>query len=147
MTKQRKVAGLSGTKNEKIILSHQQIEGALFYLEDLLERAQIPFILLEGLARQVHDGVPYFSLNEINVGVEEKYLKETGQGFLKIVAPELYIDDNVISFEKGGVPITIWIIHKKWKFFQNPDTKFYGITEFKLPNPFEKYWRSRFLIK
>jgi len=139
------VAGLTGTEKNK--LTHQQIEEALYYLEDILERAQIPFILLEGIARLVHDEAPYFSLDQIDIGVEEKYLQETGQGFLHIVAPDLYIDNNVISFVKDGVPIVIWVIHKKWKFFQSPDTKFYGITSFKLPNPFNSYWRSRFLVK
>ena len=145
MTKTRKVAGLTGTPKTK--LTHQQIESALYYLEDIFDRAQIPFILLEELARQVHDEVPSLSMSEVDVGIEEKYFKETGQGMLKIVAPELYMDNNVISLTKFGVPITIWVIHKQWKFFQSPDTKFYGVTSFKLPNPFNSYWRARFLVK
>ena len=66
---------------------------------------------------------------------------------LRIVIPSIYIDQNTISFDCGGVPIVVWIIHKNWKFFKNPDTIFYGIANFQVPNPFKNYWRSRFLIK
>lgn len=146
MAKQKKLRGLNGTLNESSF-PHQKIEEALFYLEDMFDRAGIPFILLEGLAKQVFDNAPYFSLNQIDVGVEDKYLQETGMRMLKIVRPDIYRDQNSISFEHNGVPIIIWIIRKKWKFFQRPDSRFYATTHFQLPNPFKSYWKSRFLIK
>ena len=147
MVKQKKLRGLNGTLNEKGTFTHEQINNALFYLEEVMGKAQIPFFLLEGIAKQVYDESPYFSLNQVDAGVSEKAVGETGKSFLKIVVPNIYIDNNTISFSHGGVPIIVWIIHKKWKFFQNPDTKFYSVTSFHLPNPFKNYWKSRFLIK
>ncbi len=146
MTKQKKLRGLTGIQNETHF-THQQINDALLFLEDVMERAQTPFFLLEGIAKEIHDNIPYFSLNQIDAGVLEKNVQETGRSMLKIVIPNIYINTNTISFKHNGVPIVVWIIHKRWKFFQNPDTIFYGITSFKIPNPFDRYWKSRFLIK
>lgn len=147
MTKQKKLRGLNGTMNEKVPFTHEQLISALYYLEDTMERANIPFFLLEGAARQVHDEVPYLSLNQIDAGIPKRYVQESGKAMIKLVIPSVYIDQNTISFEWDKVPIVLWIIHKEWKFFKNTDTKFYGVANFQVPNPFDKYWRSRFLIK
>jgi hypothetical protein len=147
MTKQKKLRGLTGIQNEKVPFTHQQILDALYYLEDMMDRTNIPFFLLEGAAKQVSDNVPYLSLNQIDAGIEEKNLQITGIGTLKMVFPKLEIDQNTVSFEYHGVPIVIWIVHKNWKFFQNPDTVFYSTCNFRIPNPFKNYWKSRFLIK
>lgn len=147
MAKQKKLRGLNGTMNEKVSFTSEQITLALYYLEDTMDRAQLPFFLLEGAARQVKDNIPYLSLTQIDAGVEEKYVQGSGLAMLKIVLPNIYVDQNTISFEYDKVPIVIWIVKKKWKFFQNPDTVFFGICNFKIPNPFERYWKSRFLIK
>ena len=147
MTKQKKLRGLNGTLNEKVPFTHEQLTNALYYLEDLMDRAGLPFFLLEGAAKQIYDNVPYLSLNQIDAGIEDKYVQETGREFLRMVLPSIEIDQNTASFEYQGVPIVIWIIHKKWKFFNNLDMVFFGICNFRIPNPFWKYWKSRFLIK
>lgn len=147
MAKQKKLRGLNGTQNEKVPFTSEQITEALYYVEEVFDRTQIPYFLLDGIARQVFDNVPYFSLNQIDVGINQKDIQESGQGMLDIVLPNVYKDQNTISFDYKGVPVVIWIIHKRWKFFQNMDTVFYGICNFKVPNPFKQYWKSRFLIK
>lgn len=147
MPKQKKLRGLNGTMNEKVPFTSEQITEALYYLEDLMDRAGLPFFLLEGAAKQVHDDLAYLSLNQIDAGIEEKNVRDSGKKMLKLVLPSIQIDQNTISFDYGGVPIVLWIVHKKWKFFQNPDTVFYGTVNFQVPNPFENYWKSRFLIK
>jgi len=147
MAKQKKLRGLNGTLNEKVPFTHEQLIGALYQLEDLMDRAGLPFFLLEGAARQVYDNVPYLSLNQIDCGIEERYVQETGKGMLKMVLPTIYIDQNTATFEYNKVPVVIWFVHKNWKFFKNLDTVFYGVANFQVPNPFKNYWRSRFLIK
>ena len=147
MAKQKKLRGLNGTQNVKVPFTSEQITEALYYVEEVFDRTQIPYFLLDGIARQVFDNVPYFSLNQIDVGINQKDIQESGQGMLDIVLPNVYKDQNTISFDYKGVPVVIWIIHKRWKFFQNMDTVFYGICNFKVPNPFKQYWKSRFLIK
>lgn len=147
MTKQKKLNGLNGTMNEQVPFTHQQIIDALYHVEEVLERAQIPFFLLEGAARQVHDNVPYFNLNQVDVGVMDKYMKDTGVSMIKMVSPHAYVDENNISFEHNGVPVIIWIIHEDFKFLKNPDTVFYGVSNFRIPNPFQAYWKSRFFVK
>lgn len=147
MAKQKKLRGLNGTLNEKVPFTHEQLISALYYLEEIMDRARLPYFLLEGAARQVVDNVSYLNLNQIDAGVEKQNLRESGKSLLNIVIPGVYLDGNTISFDHGGVPIVIWVIQKHWKFFKNPDTVFYGVENFKVPNPFKHYWKSRFLIK
>ena len=59
MAKQKKLRGLNGTLNEKTFTS-DQITDALYHVEEIMERTQIPYFLLDGIARQVFDNVPYF---------------------------------------------------------------------------------------
>ena len=46
-----------------------------------------------------------------------------------------------------GIPIQIRVIKRRYSFFERPDQRFYKVDDFKIPNPFEKYWRARFLIQ
>lgn len=147
MAKQKKLRGLNGTLNEKVPFTHQQILNALYFLEDMMDRAGLPFFLLEGAAKQVKDDVPYLSLNQIDAGIDEQLVQESGKAMLRLALPSIEIDQNTISFECDSVPVVIWIIHKNWKFFKNPDTVFYSTCNFQIPNPFDRYWKSRFLIR
>ena len=46
-----------------------------------------------------------------------------------------------------NVPIVFKEIKRKYKFLENPDTRFFDVDEFKLPNPWSKYWESRHLVQ
>ena len=55
--------------------------------------------------------------------------------------------DNMISWVYEGVPCELKILHNKYKFFKNLDAAYYNYDDFKMPNPWDGYWKSRFLVR
>ena len=149
----KKKTGLNGNKSEKSLrndipkFSHDKSWAALLNAQDTLERCLIPFVLLEDTAEQVFKNKANLELKEISVGVQRRHMTETGKEMLMTIVPDI-IDAKVsMGYEHEGVPIVIWVIQRNYKFFQHPDSVFYGIENFFVPNPFESYWRARFLVK
>lgn len=145
MKRQRKINGLNGTQTSHRF-THEQLHNALMDVEDALDRSLMPFILLEGIAKHIFEEKKNFELNEITLGIKEKHFTESGRSLFRMVRPQAEFSYENIYYEVGGVPVVIWIIHKNYKFFQNPDTRIYCLSQFSIPNPFMSYWKSRFLI-
>lgn len=123
-------------------------EPALYYLEDVFSRAVCPFILLGQTAKNIKENLDQDSHTTIEIGVKKNDLTQYAFSTLKTYFPsEAVYTDKKITFEWQGTPITIKIIHKKWKFLKNLDQVFYKLTYFRIPNPFNKYWKSRGLIR
>ena len=126
-------------------LSPDQLDRALATAEDLLSRAQIPFLVLgetlRGILKEELFG------EKIELGVRERYLTASTRGMLRIVDPDLEIGEDKISFEYEGVPVEIKIIKRNYKCLENPDRVFYKITEYWIPNPMSEYKKARYLIK
>jgi len=125
--------------------SPEKLDAALATAEDLLTRAQIPFVVLgetlKGVLKEELHG------SGIEIGVRERYLTKDTIGMLKLVRQDLEIKDGYIFFEHDGVPVEIQIIERNWKCLENPDKVFYKVTEYYIPNPLESYWKQRYLIK
>lgn len=45
------------------------------------------------------------------------------------------------------IPVKVRIIKKRWPFLDALDTGFFGADGFNIPNPWEKYWRCRHIIR
>lgn len=62
-------------------------------------------------------------------------------------------DDEGISFTYKGVPVELKFIERRYSFFKNPDVVYYEYgdgqmsDEFRIANPFEKYYPMRYMIK
>lgn len=133
---------------EKESFTHEQLSDALLYAEDLLERSMIPFMLLGETAEALFlFEAPVFEGNLVHIGVLKRHLTDSTYSTLKSLAKEYYADDNIFKFEYKGVPIEIDIIHNQYPFFQNLDSKFYALTTFRIPNPFEEYYKWKDQIK
>lgn len=136
-------------------LSNQQtinvwdIGVAMRDLYDTLERAMLPGVLLgdvayqikvegkDGLANPVHVTKLEWGFPKKNLTAEVKSLfktwqfRETEQGY---------------EYEMNGVPVKVKV-YGNYAFLNNTDNVFYGADDFKIPNPFNKYWKARGLIK
>lgn len=149
----------TGRKNEYLTdnprIPHESIREALFNVQDILERSQIQFMLLDELAKQIAEGEdPDLSSSEISLGVMRQDFTESGSSTLRSLVPDAGWRDfrhdeelSNISYTYGSVPVVIWIIHNKMSVFDNPETKYYYQTEFRIPNPFKEYWRKRDLVR
>lgn len=141
-------------------LSPLLIDDALMNLQDYLERASLTYVVLGDVAKELHTKRDaYIETDKIDVSVMRRYYTESGSKmFDQIIMNSDYIDkieylkadDKVrrISYlYKNEVPVIVRILDKDWSFLQTPDRVFYKLSEFPLPNPFEKYWVSRGLVK
>lgn len=119
---------------------------------DMQEKTQINFIILGDLARTIRDRQSYFDGDKIEVGFHVNNLvpeikslfatwgfEETKYGYKYYFTPPIKWDIKI--------PVEIHIFHKKYPFFENPDIGWFGVDDYRLPNPFEAYWKMRGLIR
>ena len=118
---------------------------ALRWIADALTWSQISFFLLGETGEKVLLDEELL-VDKVQIGILKKDFGETTKRLFKGFVPDVKIGDT-INLEKDGVPIEIKIIHKHYRFFENPDTVMYTADEYKIPNPWHKYWNVRNLIK
>lgn len=121
---------------------------ALYYTEDLLNRAFIQFILLGDTAKTLIEGFHTDLDGQIDIGILNKDYTESGKRVLLSVLPrDSKVTKKEISFVYGEIPVKIKIIHKNYQFFENPEHIIHKISDFCVPNPFDRYYKSRNLIQ
>lgn len=133
------------------ILNHEDVGFALRDLTDLVEKAMLPYILLGDAARQMKDGCDGFSGNTLKVDKIEWAM------FERNLTPEVKSlfttwgfepwDDKGFKYEIQGVPVFVRVITRNYKFFNLPDMVYYGPDMYKIANPFEKWWKARYIVK
>ncbi len=148
-----------GRKNEFIVegpkFTHEELREALFNVQDILERSQIQFVLLDEIAQQMFEiEDPILEACEVSVGVLSQDFTESGSSTLRSMIPEAGWGDksssgdlDTLTYRVGSVPVVIWIIHNNLDVFRYPDVRFYYNTEYRIPNPFKEYWKKRDFIK
>ena len=57
------------------------------------------------------------------------------------------ISNDLIKYTYNGVPIECKIIHQRYPWFRYPNAIGYNYDDFKTPNPFDKYYKARFIVK
>lgn len=120
---------------------HLDLLQTLFYMEDVLDRAQVPFLVLKDTAKSVYEES---DLKEpIHIGIMRKHLMKANVSTLKSLLNGANFDDGKLTVIHNNIPIYIDIIDMNLSFFKYPDFKFYYITQFRLPNPFPNYYRMK----
>ena len=114
---------------------------------DLMERGLVEdnIMLLGDTARAVVDQVPLYG-DHIEVGIERRYISSLVASVFKqyMGAEDPY---HSFTFEIAGVPVKVKVIQRVYGFFKNKSAVNYDYRWFLVPNPFEKYWKARFIIK
>lgn len=87
----------------------------------------------------------YTPINKIEVGLTSKRVTPEVRQALKEWKYEKV--DGHWEQVYMNVPIIFREIKRNYKFLENPDTRFYDVDEYKIPNPFESYWKARFLVQ
>ena len=57
------------------------------------------------------------------------------------------MNDNVISWTYKGIPVELKILKRRYNFFNNPNPVSYNYDDYKLANPFDRYWKARFIVR
>lgn len=136
------------TPVRKPSLPHEKLRDALFYMQDILERCQMPFIVLGRVGKQIAEGDnPELSATSVELGISRKDYTESGKSTFWSLMEQYHIqaedEDDIIALEYNGVPVYIRLIKGHYPFFDNPNTKFYFVENIALPNPFSEYWAQR----
>jgi len=164
-TKKTKSSQTSGTKKAKKVVKEEvlfegggegPLDKALDYAGDIFGRAGVPICLAREMARQVRDGEKLHALPFVDLVVLDKHVRESGSKMLRTViegpwrVPNMNykVSKKMIEFfSEDGVPIRAQIVKSNTKYFDNPDTAFYGVSEYRIPNQWDKYWKVRNRIK
>lgn len=138
------------TKNGWIGVTMQfdsnKINAAMRYIYDTLERCVLyDAFILGDAGKAIYEGKQIDSV-PIEVGIREKAFTPNVSSLFK---EWKFTEDEKgnwnTSFE--GIPITFKIIKRDYAFLKHPDRKFYDVDEYSIPNPFEKYYKARFIVR
>jgi len=133
----------------KPLYNNEQLTNALFAFQDLMERINCPFMPLKNTAKEVHAESEL--TGEIHVGILDKEWTDQREGMMDILMENMHIscqkEGNKIELVFNDVPVHLTIITRKYSFFEKPDIKFFGVNEFLVPNPIDKYLKTQHLVK
>jgi hypothetical protein len=136
------------TVQKSIKFTHSQIHDALLFVQDIMERSSFfDFILLGDMAKAIHStDLPTFEMDKVELGITKKQFTESGKSmfYSVLLANKVYPREyeDRFEFEYKGVPIVFRLFEDGYKYAKRPDIRFYMMTEFHIPNPFNKYLES-----
>lgn len=124
-----------------------KLDRALDYVYDILGRAQVEYMLFGDTAYSIYKNeLPKY--NKIYIGVLRHDMTEFGRRILTLTTPGIVDDGKKMKFESPeGVPIEIRLVHKEYPFFVHPDQVLFKGDAYKIPNPFDTYWKVYRLIQ
>ena len=161
MELQQNTIGLTGvlTAPSKIEPTLEQLNAAIRAVYDLWE--YWPYMLLGDTAKGAKEGKLY--MNKIEIGIKKNELvKPVMDGIRTHIEYEIgrgrcdykEISDDWIKYtwklnksDPVAVPVECKIIHYNYQFFKHPDHVVYNYDEFRVPNPFEKYFKTRYIVR
>ena len=147
----KKENGLSERKLEphemlNYVPSFEALDWALNMAEDYLSRSQIPFLLsgetLESIVKN-----DQIAGSKVELMAQKRNLTKAGLSMLRETTGGFEQTDSKLVFTVKEVPVEIKIIKRKYKILENPDVLFYKISEYKIPNPLERYWKVKGLFR
>ncbi len=136
---------------ETLMHGDVEVRDTLRWIADLLESSQIQFLVLGDLIRPMVENVPA-NVEKIEIGVMKNSWNDTTKSllktfFLRTPFEGVNLDVPILKLNYNGTPVEIKIITRNYEFFKNPDMSYYWADEYKIPNPWAKYLKSRYLIK
>ena len=137
--------------------SSGDLDKALLYIDDLLDRALCPFMVGGETAKSVSEQEPSLDGGKlrgrkIEILIRKRYITKEVLSSLKthpISGNERTFRETETGYyiEHEGIPIEIRVIKRDYPFFRTPDRSPYLIMDLGIPNPFEGYWKIRGIIK
>ena len=120
--------------------SEEKLQTAILYVQDLLDKCQIPFVVLGNIAYQMRHGLPLHD-HRVIFGVLENHAVIEQTRFITEFEPRTEVRTDGWRIVYGDVPVMVKILTKRYDVIINPDIVFYHIEFFHIPNPWEEYWK------
>ena len=128
-------------KEEKVYPDHYELTDALFWIEDILGRGLIDWVLVGDIADQIRKyNDPTLLADKIELEILRGKFTVSGRKMISSWIPQS-LDDTLteIKVQYKNVPIHIKIIDRDPGYLKNPNTVFFYVVDFKIPNPYEVY--------
>lgn len=109
-------------------------------MDEAFERCQIPYVVLGQAAYDIKHNLP-ISTTKIVFGMLQRYNIRELVSMLPIVIPDLEVTTDGWRITKDDMSIQIKILTKNYPTVMDPDIVFYEHWRFRLPNPFNEYWK------
>ena len=128
--------------------SSSELQEALYVVEDLMDQLLTPYFLLGKTAECVKNN-RLLEGDGIDIGIRDKsltqYVYDILQDQLKLTSEQVKngFEYNAVN----GVPIRVKVYSRNYYFFKYPDQVVYSYGTYQIPNTFDIYWKSRFLIR
>lgn len=126
--------------------STEELNKALFDIDDLMDAFAIPYVLLGDTAYAAKHRLQLEG-NEITVGARDLEFTRERLRHIPIIRDNVDIKSEEITYDFNGITIRIKRIKKKYRFIKNPDSLLYNYWNFNIPNSFDKYWKIRGVIR
>jgi hypothetical protein len=107
-----------------------------------LERAQLPFIVIGNIAYQMYHNLPLDD-HRILIALKKEHCVPECTSILMSVTEGIEVTTDGWRVVVDGVPVILHIMTKKFDVFVDPDTVFYFVEQFQIPNPFMTYWNGK----
>ena len=132
-------------RKEEYSFSHYQLQDALLWLDDILGRGHIKWVLVGDIATQIYEeNDPTLEAEIIEVEVLRNDMTQSGRSMISSWIPNAR-DENLtdIKFDYQGVPVHIKILDEDPGYLGRPDKRFYYVSNINIPNPWEEYINVR----
>lgn len=116
--------------------THEKLLKALYWVYDLFERANIPFMLLGETAKCAHNNIK-LSGDGIEIGVKDTDWHESNIRIIESCYLANTIEKHKVTYTHEGVPITCLIIKDYGRNNYSYNQVMYEREFFNLPNPYE----------
>lgn len=128
--------------------SHEQLRDALMFAQDCLDRADMPYFVWDKTAEHIMNNEEEFTGDsEITLAIKQSEVTKEHVSILEHWTnsrdTNMKKTDDTIEIDYRGIPIVIHIIKGSYRFLDHPDTKYFFIENFRVPNPFSDYWNQR----
>ena len=162
---------INGKDFNQIEFTTQQLDEALYALWAMMDTYWFEWYVTHDTARALRDKQPLYG-NKITGAIHKRHVNATFKSVIKkylddwkrspasgdkmtvdAIIPDYTFNDKEISFTYKGVPVEVKILDRRYNFFKNPDIVYYEYggrqmaDDFRVANPFSKYWPTRFIVR
>mgnify|MGYP001619764526 CR=1 FL=1 len=132
---------------DSIKLPQDKLDRAMLDAYDLMQRCLLDttFIALGDTALCLKEGRA-LDCSQLEFGIVKKEITPVVLSTLKDWVKGVF-DNNGFSYTFEGVPVSFTYITRNYHFFKYPDVKLYMPEFYRIANPFNNYWKARYLVR
>ena len=127
--------------------TEEELNLALREVEDLMDQLLTPYFV-GGLVGYCLRKKMIIEGDGVDIWIRDKSITQYVEDILKGYNFDPQTLKNGFEYKaSNSVPIRVKVYTRNYYFFKYPDHVVYNFGTYQLPNPFDIYWKTRFLIR